>query len=107
MNLNLLGRRIMKARKDRGFTLKQVGEQIGVHYTQISRIERGDTARLSKNVQKICKFLSVTVDVDLSVEPVASLSLRVERLVGEWPECEQLIRSILDGMEEALRSRNA
>jgi transcriptional regulator with XRE-family HTH domain len=104
---NLLGRRIMTARRERGLTLKCLGESVGVHYTQISRIERGGATRLSKNVQKICKFLNVAIDVDRSTKAAESLLHKVEQLIGEWPESEQLIRSILDVMEGALRSRNA
>jgi transcriptional regulator with XRE-family HTH domain len=107
IDLNLLGRRIMKARKDLGLSLTYLGERVGVHYTQISRIERGDTARLGKNMQKICKYLNIEVYAARPTEAVTNLSHRVEKLVSEWPESEHLISNILDGIEEALKSRNA
>ena len=59
MDMKQLGRRIRSARKERNLTLENVSIAVGVDHSQISRIERGENSKISKNVQKICDFLHI------------------------------------------------
>lgn len=104
-DIRLLGRRIMEARRARGLTLEEMSRLVDVHYTQISRIERGQAALLSKNMQKICKFLDISETRIMPAGPPTDLPQRVEELIRKWPGCETLLLSILDGVEAALESR--
>lgn len=106
-DVKLVGRRIMQARKDRGLTLKDVSRHVGVHYTQISRIERGHAALLSKNMQKICIFLDISDVVIFPADGSIDLPQKVETLIRKWPACEELLLSILDGVEAAFKLRES
>lgn len=101
----LLGCRIRAARKKQGRTLAALGNEIGVHHAQISRIERGEAATVSRNVIKICKYLNISSDIDnISGESLASLEERIERLVHSYPACEKLLRRFIDSLEEVVRN---
>lgn len=104
-DVKLLGRRIMEARKARGLTLKDLGERVAVHYTQISRIERGQASLMGKNMQKICKFLDILEPSVTSDDVVKELPRKVEALIHRWPESASLLLSVVEAVEAALRSR--
>ncbi|MFJ7282514.1 helix-turn-helix domain-containing protein [Pseudomonas sp. NPDC099000] len=105
MNLKSLGCSIKEARLARGMTLKSLAKATGVDHSQISRIERGENALVSRNVQKICKFLHVS-----EVEPVpqgqgSGAAEKMRSMIEEWPQCERLLCGILDSMREAYESQ--
>jgi transcriptional regulator with XRE-family HTH domain len=54
-----LGKRIRKARRDRKMTQEELAEKVGLHYTTISRIERGISNSPVQTVGKIAKTLKV------------------------------------------------
>ncbi len=103
MDIKLLGAQIKSARKKQGLSLKSLGEMAGVHYTQISRMERGAGVLVSKNMRKVCKILQVGLasasDAALSSE---DLPQKVQGLINTWPGSEKLIRNFLDALEAAL-----
>lgn len=102
MNASDLGRSIKAARRQRGFTLKYLQQSTGVHYTQISKMERGGCKLLSKNLLIICNFLHISYVQDS--QPVSSESVvdRVQALIHSWPQSEGVIRHFLEGVEMAL-----
>ncbi|NNB59857.1 helix-turn-helix transcriptional regulator [Pseudomonas fragi] len=102
MNLEQLGRQINTARKSRKISLKTLAEATGVHYSQISRIERGEGVFISKNLRKVCKFLSISTSVVPNAVTAEDLKEKVQGLVQTWPQSEQLIWSILEGVQAAL-----
>src|SRR5471030_756468 len=102
MNLKQLGRQVSAARKARRMTLKTLGEATGVHYTQISRIERGEGVFISKNLRKICEFLLISTSVVPKAVNADDMTEKVQALVQTWPQSEQLIWSILEGVQAAL-----
>lgn len=106
-DVKLLGRRIMEARKARGLTLKGLSERVDVHYTQISRIERGQASLMGKNMQKICKFLDIPNASFSSADAVKELPRKVEALIHRWPESASLLLSVVEAVEATLRSRQA
>lgn len=102
MNASALGKRIKTVRRDKGFTLKYLADCTGVHYTQISKMERGDCKLLSKNLIKVCDFLHIAHAPNHDPARPESVVERVQALVQSWPQSEGLIRHFLDGVEMAL-----
>lgn len=107
MNIKLLGSQIKVARKRRGMSLKMLGEKTGVHYTQISRMERGEGVLLSKNLRKVCEILQVPVPLASGASSSGDLPQKVQDLINAWPQSEQLIRSVVDALETALENGDA
>lgn len=102
MNTKQIGIRIAKARKQQGLTLKMLGEVVGVHQSQVSRIERGEARLLGKNLQKICKYLGLN---PLEQEPMPQHRRfvdRVQALLEGWPQGERVLNAMLDALEESL-----
>ena len=54
-----LGKRVRKARRDRKITQEELADRVGLHYTTISRIERGISNPPVQTVNKIAKALKV------------------------------------------------
>ena len=55
-------KRLKKLRKQKGFSQAQLAEQIAVHFTQVSRYERGETKPNAQAMTKMAKVLDTTVD---------------------------------------------
>lgn len=107
MNASELGKKIKIVRRQRGLTLKNIEEKTGVHYTHISKMERGDCKLLSKNLLTVCNFLHISQlphDEPTSPENVTD---RVQALIRLWPQSEGLIRHFLESVEKALESGRA
>jgi len=102
MNIEQLGRKVNTARKARGMSLKTLAEATGVHYSQISRIERGEGVFISKNLRKVCEFFSISTSVVPKAVTADDLKEKVQGLVQTWPQSEQLIWSILEGVQAGL-----
>lgn len=101
-----LAERIRKERKSRKLTLVQLGAECGVHHSQLSRIEHGQTTRVSKNVDKICTFLQISpgaLDTDAG-EPLLS---RVQRLIASSKSSARAIESLVIALEELVGSSKA
>lgn len=54
-----LGKRVRKARKDRKMSQEELADRVGLHYTTISRIERGISNPPVQTVNKIAKALKI------------------------------------------------
>ena len=77
-----VGRRIRKLRTDRGFTLDELGRELGRAASQVSVIENGKRELKLSEVQKLARILGVTVDQLLSPEAPsrrAALEIALER----------------------------
>jgi len=107
MDIKLIGAQIKAARKQQGLSLKDLSEKVDVHFTQISRMERGAGVRLSKNLRKVCNFLQVPLIPEGSPASVDDLAKKVQDLVNTWPQSEMLIRSVVEALEVALASVKA
>jgi transcriptional regulator with XRE-family HTH domain len=96
-----LGVRLKEARLLANLTLNDVQKVTGVSYTQVSRFERGDFRRQSKNLRIICKYLDVAIASD-------SLDQRDTRL--EWalrdPLASQALEAFLVVLATAARMDN-
>lgn len=54
--------RLKELRKKKGMSQAKIAELIDVHFTQISRYERGDTKPNAEPMAKLAKVLDTTVD---------------------------------------------
>ncbi len=54
--------RLKKLRKERGLSQNKLAKAIGVHFTQVSRYERGDTKPNAEAMTKLAHALDTTVD---------------------------------------------
>lgn len=76
---------------------------MGVDHGQISRIERGAFKTQSKNVQKLCKYLSIGDDLLPVPQPAngdaPALLLRLKAFLEESPEHAALFATLLEALE--------
>ncbi len=56
-----LGKRIKRARKDKKMTQEDLADKVGLHYTTVSRIERGLSNPPVQTIDKIAKALKVSL----------------------------------------------
>ncbi|MEM0992934.1 MAG: helix-turn-helix transcriptional regulator [Bacteroidota bacterium] len=54
--------RLKDLRKKKGFSQAQLAQKIEVHFTQVSRYERGETKPNAQAMTKMAKVLDTTVD---------------------------------------------
>ena len=99
-----LGRRLRAARGNKSLTLVELGLAVGVDHGQISRIERGAFKTQSKNVQKLCKYLSIDDDLLPVQQPAdgdapSRLLLRLKAFLDESPEQAALFATLLEALE--------
>ncbi|AYG47262.1 XRE family transcriptional regulator [Pseudomonas sp. Leaf58] len=108
MDIKLLGAEMKSARKRQGLSLESLGEMAGVHYTQISRMERGAGVLISKNMRKVCEMLQVDiVPASAAALSAEDLPQRVQSLIQTWPGSEELIRNFVNALEAALANGTA
>ncbi|HBE9444574.1 helix-turn-helix domain-containing protein [Clostridioides difficile] len=65
MKLNYLGERIRECRKERGITIEQLAERVGIGYNHLSNIERGRKIPSLETFIKIVNELETTSDIIL------------------------------------------
>jgi transcriptional regulator with XRE-family HTH domain len=99
-----LGRRLRAARARKLLTQVQLGEVVGVDHGQISRIERGSFKTYSKNVQKLCTYLSIEEELapahaDKQGDAPSRLLLRLKAFLEESPEQAALFATLLEALE--------
>lgn len=95
-----LGAQVRARRLKRGLTLVSLGSAVGVHHSQISRLEKGRALTFSPNVQKICTYLSID---DPFLAPTSShqdLTGRVEALRRAIPEAGRVLEAVLGALEQ-------
>jgi transcriptional regulator with XRE-family HTH domain len=97
-----LGMRLRTARHEAGMTLESVGKATGINHGQLSRIERGKAKTMAPNVQKMCDFLDVPIDIAVQLAAAARPGERVDALVRAIPDAEPLIARMLDALEELI-----
>ncbi|MDM8530746.1 helix-turn-helix transcriptional regulator [Anaerolineales bacterium HSG25] len=56
------GEKLTELRQERGLTLRQLGEELEVHNTFISQIEKGRKMPNAIMILKIAKYFGVTTD---------------------------------------------
>ena len=96
------GKRVVRFRKQRGFTQQALADQIGMHVMQIHRYESGTTLPTLEAIKKLAIGLSVSTD-DLIFDkaergPDAGLRLQFEAISRFDEDEKRMITEILDGL---------
>jgi transcriptional regulator with XRE-family HTH domain len=86
------GKRLKKARQDKGLSQSQLGEIVGVHYTQIGRYEAKGVKPAGDILANIATALSVSSDFLISgtTNEMADASLSDKELLHQFKKAEQL-----------------
>lgn len=84
----LLGSRVRLARKERGWTIEQLAERVGVAHVTISKVERGD---LTVAVGTMFEAAAIT-GVPLFDSDPGRRSLEAERLADRLALLPRLVR---------------
>jgi len=103
----VLGAAIRAARLELGLTQESLARRSGVERSQISKIERGQNAGLSQNVQLLCNQLGLS---HRWVDPGSSstrLGARVERVAARSPHWARVIANFVDVVEAAQQASSA
>jgi transcriptional regulator with XRE-family HTH domain len=93
----VVGEQLRAERKRRSLTLEQLSVSVGVHYTQISRYERGKFSRASaENLQKLCTFLGVPRKSGSELDALC----RRLRETAHTAAQRQAVAALLDAIDE-------
>lgn len=86
------GKRLKKARQDKGLSQSQLGDTVGVHYTQIGRYESKGVQPAGDVLSKIAAALSVSSDFLISgtTHEMADATLADKELLQQFKKAEQL-----------------
>lgn len=68
LNMELLGRMIKTARKERNLTQNQLGELVGVKKSQISKLESSANSATIDTVMKVFKALKAEISFNVKIE---------------------------------------
>lgn len=86
------GKRLKKARQDKGISQAQLGEIVGVHYTQIGRYESKDMKPSGEILTKLANALGVSSDflMNGTTDEAANATLMDKELLQHFKKAEQL-----------------
>lgn len=93
-----IGSRLRSARQASGMTLVEIGAHCGMHYTQVSKIERGSFLRVNANVQKLCKFLKLGPD-GINSTSLEELHARLDALIRTKPKLAITLGALFDAFD--------
>jgi HTH-type transcriptional regulator/antitoxin HipB len=68
LNMEVLGRMIKTARKERNLTQEQLGELIGVQKSQISKLESSTNSATIDTILKVFKALKAEINFNVKLE---------------------------------------
>ena len=83
---------IKQARKQNGYSQKELAELVGVHVTNISRYERGENRPTAEVLSRLADVLGVSLDFLMSgsVDQAASNSISDKELLQQFRRVEKL-----------------
>ena len=97
VELNAIGNRISRRRKQLGLTQEQVAEKIDVSVQMVSNLERGNKAIKIENLLKISKILKISTDYILTgnqtSKDCSEISKKIEKLS---PNDLEMINLLID-----------
>ncbi|MEJ2568454.1 MAG: helix-turn-helix domain-containing protein [candidate division WOR-3 bacterium] len=64
-----VGKKLRKFRKNRGWTLKEMGNKLGLHWTTIQAWEKGKYGIPSTKVVRVCKLLDISPSLLFEEKP--------------------------------------
>lgn len=70
---------INKRFKDKGCTLKEFAEYVGMDYSNLSKFLKGETSIRSKKLEKVCEFLDLVL-----IDKEEETSVVIEEQLIEW-----------------------
>lgn len=101
-----IGHKIAELRKEKGWSQKELGSRIGVHYTSIGRWEKDGSLLDINDVLKLAKAFSVSTDYLLfdNVPRSGKVHITDLELLKQFEELQELsaedlkaIKKVLDG----------
>ncbi len=108
------GARLKALRKQRSLSQTELGHLTGLHFTNISRYERGESRPTAETLKKIADKLGVSSDylMDGTVEEAAKAHFEDRELLNQFKEVDRLpddkkafIKQVIDALlvKEKLR----
>lgn len=97
-----LGVRLREARKNRAMSLQNVSRLTSIHHGQISRVERGHMVTAAKNVQKLCTFFNIDLDLGVAERSKTQLGEKIDALLLTQPESREPISRLIAALEDLL-----
>lgn len=97
-----LGARLREARKNKAMTLQNVSHCTNIHHGQISRVERGHMITAAKNVQKLCTFFNINLDLGVTEKAKTQLGEKIDALLLTQPESREPITRLIAALEDLL-----
>lgn len=94
----IIGRRLRSARLAKGTTLIETAARCGMHYTQVSRIERGLFSRLNERVLRLCTLFKIEPGQADGTSP-EELHSRLEALIRYKPNLVVALRALFDAFD--------
>jgi len=84
--------RLRTLRKQRGISQAALAERVSVHFTQISRYERGETKPNAQAITKLAKTLDTTVDylMNGTTDDLAENAGLEKEIITRFKEVQQL-----------------
>lgn len=80
-------------------TLVDTGVLCKMHYTQVSKIERGKFCFANSNVQSMCKLMKIDPDSSDGSSP-EELHARLDRLIRDKPEAAVALRAVFEAFDQ-------
>lgn len=80
-------------------TLEQVASQCKMHYTQVSKIERGKFRFANSNVQNMCNLVGVDPEASDGSSP-EELHACLDRLLREKPGAAVALRAVFEAFDQ-------
>lgn len=89
------GERLRQIRNQRGLTLVVASSELGIDVGQLSRFERGQFVRVSKNLQKYANYLQINSVAELPT----SLAERVMVIAARSEKHREAVEEIVTALE--------
>lgn len=90
--MDSLGKRIIKLRKDKGFSQSYLAKQVGISYAQIGRYETKGAQPPAEVLKKIADALDTSVDylINGNTDEKAASTLKDAELLKQFKEIDQM-----------------
>lgn len=108
------GQRVKKLRKQKGWTQKELGNRIGVTYTQLNKYEGGTNAPPLDKLQALASALETSIDYLVTGQLGEEVPLHNTRLIQRFrelesfdPEDQETVIKLIDAMIAKQRMASA
>ena len=80
------GEIIRELRVNKGLTIKEVAEKVGLHYVFFSRLERDLEKPSEETIKKIAEILNYNDDVNVLITAFGRIPKNIEKVILDDPE---------------------